>query len=91
MVRLSVPPPLQAGKRWVVLLNVTSIDIGEWVENMTDEDGRGRFHRLGLRLERLEATLGQTEKRLCDGFGQAKAYPEGKDSAPPARRTTWRP
>jgi hypothetical protein len=58
------------------LLNVTRIDTGEWVENMTGEDGRGRFHRLGLRSERLEATLGQIERRLWDGFGQVKAYPE---------------
>jgi hypothetical protein len=36
---------------------------------MTDEQIAEPFHRLVLRLERLDTKLDQLEKRLSDGFG----------------------
>jgi hypothetical protein len=36
---------------------------------MTDEQIVEQFHRIELRLERLDTKLDQLEKRLSDGFG----------------------
>jgi hypothetical protein len=45
-----------------------------------DEDVRDCFNRLELRLERLDATMSQLEKRLSDGFGQMNARLEGLEN-----------
>ena len=54
-----------------------------------DEDVRDRFNRLELRLERLDVTMSQLEKRLSDGFGQMNARLEGLGNRLAHKADNW--
>jgi hypothetical protein len=54
-----------------------------------DEDVRDCFNRLELRLERLDATMSQLEKRLSDGFGQMNARLEGLENRLAHKAGNW--
>jgi hypothetical protein len=59
------------------------------MEDVMEEDVRDRFNRLELRLERLDATLSQLEKRLSDGFGQMNARLEGLENRLAHKTDNW--
>jgi hypothetical protein len=81
---------ISTGKKKVIAkLSATSIDVEQCVEDAIDEDVRDRFNRLELRLERLDATISQLEKRLSDGFGQMNARLEGIENRLAHKADNW--
>jgi hypothetical protein len=59
------------------------------VEDAMDEDVRDCSNRTELRLERLDATISQIEKRLSDGFGQMNARLEGIENRFAHKADNW--
>jgi hypothetical protein len=56
---------------------------------MTDEQIAEQFHRVELRLERLDTTLDQLDKRLSDGFGMVNTRLEGFENRLARKADTW--
>jgi hypothetical protein len=56
---------------------------------MTDEQFADQFHRLELRLERLDTKVDQLEKRLSDGFSVVHARFEGIENRLARKADTW--
>jgi uncharacterized protein YlxW (UPF0749 family) len=56
---------------------------------MTDEETRDLFHRLELRLERLDTRVDQLEKRLSDGFSVVHGRFEGLENRLARKADTW--
>jgi len=54
-----------------------------------DDDTREQFHRIEIRLERLETRIDQMDKRMGDGVGQLNARFEGLESRIARKADTW--
>jgi hypothetical protein len=56
---------------------------------MTDDQLMAQFHRLELRLERLDTKVDQLEKRLSDGFAVVHGRLEGLENRLNTKAGTW--
>jgi hypothetical protein len=56
---------------------------------MTDEQIAEVFHRVELRLERLDTKLDQIEKRLTDGFSVVNTRLQGFENRLARKADTW--
>jgi hypothetical protein len=56
---------------------------------MNDEQIVEQFHRMDLRLERLDTKLDQIEKRLSDGFGMVNTRLEGFENRLARKADSW--
>jgi hypothetical protein len=56
---------------------------------MTDEQLTDHFHRMELRLERLDTKLDQLEKRLSDGFAVVNTRLEGLETRLNTKAGNW--
>jgi hypothetical protein len=56
---------------------------------MTDEQIAEQFHRVELRLERLDTKLDQLEKRLSDGVAVINTRLEGFENRLARKADTW--
>jgi hypothetical protein len=56
---------------------------------MTDDQLVEQFHRVELRLERLDTKVDQLEKRLSDGFAVVNTRLEGFENRLARKADTW--
>jgi hypothetical protein len=56
---------------------------------MTDDQLTEQFHRVELRLERLDTKVDQLEKRLSDGFAVGNTRLEGFENRLAHKADTW--
>ena len=56
---------------------------------MTDDQLAEQFHRVELRLERLDTKVDQLEKRLSDGFAVVNTRLEGFENRLARKADTW--
>jgi hypothetical protein len=56
---------------------------------MTDEELRDTFHRLELRLERLDTKMDHLEKSLTDVRGETRAMREGLETRLNSKAGNW--
>ncbi|HEX2277535.1 MAG TPA: hypothetical protein VHN13_10455 [Candidatus Tectomicrobia bacterium] len=56
---------------------------------MTDEELRETFHRLELRLERLDTKMDHLEKSLTDVRGETRATREGLETRLNSKAGNW--
>ncbi len=56
---------------------------------MTDDQLTEQFHRVELRLERLDTKVDQLEKRLSDGFAVVNTHLEGFENRLARKADTW--
>jgi hypothetical protein len=56
---------------------------------MTDEEFRDTFHRVELRLERLDTKMDSLEKSLADTRGELRAMREGLETRLNSKAGNW--